>query len=371
MRKLAPASALLLVVATAGSVAGHGTPSLDSGATAPWEAESPVVPLPAVPLGVRGDLAALPYKPTPEKVRLGRWLFYDKRLSKDGTISCASCHLPEHAFSERTPHSTGIGGQVGTRKAPSFVNAAFTLFPVFFHDGRAGSLQEQAKGPMANPLEMGNDHPTVVKTVAGVAGYRKAFREAYGDGVIDIDRIADAISCYEATRMSGDSAYDRFEAGDETALTAQQKQGRELFLGKAHCAECHVTGANFTDAQFHNVGVGFDRRRAKGRKGAGARAGFSDLGRFTVTRNEAEVGAFKTPTLRDVALHPPYMHDGSIATLKEVVLRYNQGGTRNRWLDASIVKLGLAPAEVDTIVAFLEALDGKGYQDQAPKLFPE
>lgn len=355
---------LALALAAAGSVARAEAPSA-------WEAESPVAPLPSVPLGVNGDLSELPYKPTPEKVRLGRWLFYDRRLSKDSTVSCASCHVPEHAFGELTPHSTGVGGKTGTRKAPSFVNAAFSIFPVFFADGRAVSLQEQAKGPMANPLEMANDYPTVVMTVAGLAGYRKAFREAYGDDKIDIERIADAITCYEATRMSGDSAYDRFEAGDENALTAQQKQGRELFLGKANCASCHITGANFSDAQFHNVGVGFDRKKSSSKRGAAARASFTDLGRYAVTKNDADVGAFKTPTLREVSLHPPYMHDGSLATLKDVVLHYDKGGVRNRWLDPTVIKLGLAPAEVDTLVAFLESLQGKGYQDVPPKSFPQ
>lgn len=363
---LAVASTFALSVAPSGAFAAPSPP-----AEAPWEVESPVVPLPEVPLGVGGSLTALPYKPTPEKVRLGRWLFYDKRLSKDSTVACASCHVPQYAFSELTPHSTGVGGKAGTRKAPSFLNAAFAMFPVFFRDGRASSLQEQAAGPMMNPLEMANDPATVVKTIAGLAGYRKAFREAYGEERIDLGRISDAIACYEATRMSGDSAYDRFEAGDEHALTAQQKEGRELFLGKGRCAQCHVTGANFTDSGFHNLGIGFDSRKAGSRKGEGARAGFADLGRYAVTGRPADAGAFKTPSLRDVSLHPPYMHDGSLATLRDVVLYYDKGGVPNPWRDPALARLDLNGAEVDALVAFLHALEGKGYLDQAPRSLPQ
>ncbi|MBK7973451.1 MAG: cytochrome-c peroxidase [Deltaproteobacteria bacterium] len=147
---------------------------------APWEAQNPVKPLPAEPLGVTGKLLALPNPPTPETVRLGRWLYFDKRLSADGTLSCASCHKPENAFSETTPVSTGIRGQKGGRKAPSFVNQAWTLAPVFFWDGRAASLEDQALGPVANPIEMGNTHEAMLATLKGVKGYPGYFQEAFG-----------------------------------------------------------------------------------------------------------------------------------------------------------------------------------------------
>ncbi len=336
-----------------------------------WEVDNPVVPLPAPPLGSNADFSTVSFKVTPEKVRLGRWLFYEKRISVDGSVACSTCHRPENAFSEPTPHSTGVGGKTGARKAPTFLNEAWTIAPVFFWDGRAASLMEQAKGPMVNPVEMANEHPKIVATIAGIAGYRKAFAEAFGDDKVDLDRIVEAIASYEATRMSGNSAYDRFEAGDAAALSDPAKQGRDLFLGKAGCAQCHITGANFTDARFHNLGIGWDAKRAKKVKGKLTMDGFSDLGRYNVTHDEADVGAFKTPTLRDVSKHAPYMHDGSVATLKDTVEHYNKGGDPNPWLDPKIHKLGLSADEVAAVVAFMGALDGEGYQDSPPRSFPQ
>ena len=326
----------------------------------PWEAASPIVPIPTPPLGTQADFASLSFKVTPEKVRLGRWLFFDPRLSGDGTISCATCHRPENAFSEATPHSTGIRGQQGGRKAPSFLNAAWPIYPVYFWDGRAGSLAEQALGPMANPVEMGGKHDVIARSLGDNRGYRRIFREVYGDDGVTIDRIAEAIAAYEATRLSGNSAWDRWKAGDESAVTDQVKLGDSLFFDKAACAQCHV-GWNFTDAQFHNLGIGWD----EGRKA------FADTGRAAISGKEAETGAFKTPTLRDVSRHAPYMHDGSLATLKDTVDHYNKGGTPNPWLSARMKKLELTPEEEDALVAFMQALDGEGYQDTAPASFPD
>ncbi|HET7752436.1 MAG TPA: cytochrome c peroxidase [Anaeromyxobacteraceae bacterium] len=329
----------------------------------PWELANPIVPLPAPPLGIDVDLAAL--GATPEKVRLGRWLFYDARLSVDGTVSCATCHRPEHAFSEPLPVSTGVGGRTGTRKAPTVVNSGFPVSPVWFWDGRASSLAEQAKGPMENPVEMANTHPRVVATISGVRSYARYFREAYGDERIDIDRIADAIAAYEATRLSGGSAFDRFDAGDETALSALAQEGRDLFFGAARCNACHL-GPNFSDSKFHNLGVGFEWRPLRA-----ALDSFADPGRFAVTKVEKDLGAFKTPTLRDVTRRAPYMHDGSVATLEEAVFFYVRGGNQNPWLAPEMDEVRLAPWQVGAVVAFLEALDGTGYQDVPPAAFPE
>jgi cytochrome c peroxidase len=330
-----------------------------------WESENPLRPLPAVPLGSPADLDALPFRVTPAKVRLGRWLFFDARLSADGTVSCATCHRPDHAFSEPDPVSTGIRGQKGSRKAPPILNAAWPVRPVFFWDGRAGSLAEQAKGPMANPIEMGSTHVQVVATVSGLSGYRPYFREAFGDDRIDLDRIVEAIAAYEATRLDGNSAYDRFDAGDPDALTAEQRRGRDLFFGKAECVQCHL-GPNFSDAQFHNLGIGW-RPPPPGRPPL---EGFRDTGRYAVTHDTRDVGAFKTPTLRDCSRHAPYMHDGSIPDLRAAVLHYVKGGTPNPWLSERIRPLSLSPAEVDRLVAFLRALDGTGFEDVAPRAFP-
>jgi cytochrome c peroxidase len=336
----------------------------------PWEAANPIQPLPVAPIGPDIDLAALKTPPTSERVRLGRWLFYDTRLSADGTVSCATCHEPEHAFSQGTPVATGIRGQKGVRKAPTFINQAVTLYPHFFWDGRAGSLEEQALGPMANPIEMGNTHEAVVATVAGVPGYRKYFVEAFGSEDITKERIAQAIADYERTRMSGNSPYDRWRrTRDATAVSDEVKLGHELFFGKAACVQCHV-GSRFTDNNFHNIGIGWNEQTKS----------FSDEGRYTHTKGtvnegfgDSDRGAFKTPTLREVSKRAPYMHDGSVATLREVVEYYNRGGNRNPYMDPKMPTkpLGLTPAEVDALVAMMEALEGEGYQDTAPSSFPK
>ena len=331
-----------------------------------WESESPLAALPRAPLGIAADFTSLPFQVTPEKVRLGRWLFYDRRLSADGTVSCGDCHRPLNAFSEPEPHSTGVGGGRGARKSPTFVNGAFRIYPVYFWDGRAASLVEQAKGPMVNPVEMANTHERVVDTVAGLPGYRTVFRRAFGDDRIDIDRVAEAIAAYEATRLSGNSAYDRYDTGKVNALTAQQELGRALFFGKAACNGCHL-GQNFTDSRFHNLGVGW----VEPPRGADPRTGFKDPGRAAVSGDPGDTGKFKTPTLRDCTRHAPYMHDGSMTTLRQVVLHYAKGGNRNPWLDEAMKPLDLSDVEVAALVAFLSALEGEGYQDAAPATFPD
>lgn len=223
----------------------HGTAG-DS----PWEIANPAVPLPSPPFGLSADSASLGV--TPAKACLGRWLFFDVRLSRHDTVSCASCHRPENAFSEPSAHSTGTGGQEGTRKAPPFVNLAALAHQEFFWDGRANSLAEQAKGPIENPVEMGNTLGGAVAKIARLAGYRRAFREAYGDGRLDVDRIADALAAYEDTRLSGGSAHDRFEAGDDDALSPLALSRRAIFFGRGRCDACHL-GPAFTDARSHTT----------------------------------------------------------------------------------------------------------------------
>lgn len=333
---------------------------LTASAQAPgWELANPVVPLPAPPLGIDSKLTDLKEPPTPERVRLGRWLFSDKRLSADGTLSCASCHRPEQAFSEPSAVSTGIRGQKGGRKAPSFINQAWTLYPHFFWDGRAGSLEEQALGPIANPIEMGNTHENMLETIRR-AGYGKYFKEAFGTEQITKERVAKGIADYERTRMSGNSPWDRWRKNrDEAAVSADVKNGHDLFFGKAACNQCHL-GQNFTDSAFHNLGVAWNPKTRK----------FADEGRFAVTKQEKDRGAFKTPTLREVGLHPPFMHDGSVKTLREVIDLYNRGGIKNPYLDPKIQPLNLSADEIDALVKFLEALRGDGYRDSAPAAFP-
>lgn len=327
----------------------------------PWEAANPVRPLPHSPLGIDSKLTDLPNAPTPQRVRLGRWLFYDKRLSADGTIACATCHRPEHAFSEPTPVSTGIRGQKGGRKAPSFINQAWTVFPHFFWDGRAASLEEQALGPVANPIEMGSTHEAMVGTVTKIGAYGKYFREAFGTEQITKERIAKAIADYERTRMSGNSPWDRWRKNrDESAVSADVKNGHDLFFGKAACNQCHL-GQNFTDSAFHNLGIGWN---AKSRT-------FGDEGRYLITKARSDRGAFKTPTLREASLHPPYMHDGSLKTLRDVVQHYKKGGNKNPYLDPKVQPLNLTEDEITALVKFMEALEGEGYRDKPPTVFPK
>jgi cytochrome c peroxidase len=352
---------LCLFFAAAACAAGCSPGAAPAPTVPPWEAENPVEPLAPPPLGLEFYFEDAKQQPAPARVRLGRWLFYDTRLSADNTVSCASCHRPEHAFSEPISVSSGINGRTGTRKAPTFINQAVTLYPHFFWDGRAASLEEQALGPIANPIEMGNTHEGMIATLSRIAGYRPYFTEAFGTPEITKDRVAQAIADYERTRVSGNSPYDRWRfAREERAVTPEAKRGHDLFFNDARCAQCHV-GSNFTDTLFHNIGIGWDPKTKA----------FKDDGRFAVTKDPADRGAFKTPTLREVSKRAPYMHDGSMKSLREVVEHYNRGGMQNPNLSPKLAPLNLSEADVGAIVAFLESLEGEGYQDTPPRSFPQ
>lgn len=331
------------------------------------------------PRGLPRDLWELLIPPenpvTPEKISLGRRLYFDKRLSPDGTVSCATCHDPQKGFADGKRVSTGIQGKQGTRNAPSVLNAVF--YELQFWDGRAASLEEQAKGPMINPVEMGMaSHDDVVKAVRAVPDYQKAFVAAFGREP-GIDDIAAAIATFERTVVSGDSPFDRFTAGDKAAIPASAQRGWELWNGKARCNTCHPFGGatpNFSDNKFHNIGVAAKARdfAALARQAAGEpdpaklafHPDFSELGRFVASKQPKDIGAFKTPGLRDVALTAPYMHDGSEATLLDVVKFYDKGGEPNPYLDGGIVPLKLTAQEMQDLVAFMETLTGTG--DGAP-----
>ncbi len=310
------------------------------------------VPLGLLPLRFPADN---PY--TVEKRELGRLLYYDKRLSADGTVACASCHAPEHAFTDGQPVSTGIRGQKGGRSAPTVFNRAFSLAQ--FWDGRAKSLEEQAAGPIANPIEMGNTHEVMVKTLKGIAGYRALFQKAFGKEDFGIEEVTKAIATYERTVVSGNSPYDRYKAGQKKAMSEAQVRGMDVYFNKAKCDQCHE-GINFTTNAYHNLGVGMDKPNP-------------DEGRFAVTKNPADWGAFKTPTLREIARTAPYMHDGSLATLEEVVDFYDKGGIPNKNLDATMKPLKLTAQEKKDLVEFLKALNGEGWQAKLtpPATFPQ
>jgi cytochrome c peroxidase len=290
------------------------------------------------------------------KVELGKDLYYDKRISADGTVSCATCHDPKHAYTDGNSVSTGIREQKGGRSAPTVINRAFSLAQ--FWDGRAATLEEQAKGPMANPIEMGNTHEAVVAAIQKIAGYKPLFAKAFGSEEINIDRIAMAIATFERTILSGNAPYDRYKKGDKKAMTPEQVRGISVFIDKAKCDRCHEN-ANFTLNAYANLGVGTDKPDP-------------DVGRFAVTNDPRDWGVFKVPTLREIEHTAPYMHDGSLKTLEEVVDFYNKGGIPNKNLDANIRKLDLTDQEKKDLVSFLKALSGEGWQNaQAPAELPQ
>lgn len=315
---------------------------------------------------------------TPAKIALGRRLYFDKRLSADGAVSCASCHDPEKGFADGRPVAEGVGGQKGVRNSPTVLNAAFNERQ--FWDGRAGSLEEQAKGPFVNPIEMGmKDHDAVVAVVVAHAAYVAEFKAVFG-GAPTMDRIAAAIATFERTIVSGNSPFDRFRAGDELALSESAQRGWRLWNGRARCHLCHPFSGfnpNLSDNLFHNIGVsarkpGFDAlaRRAASGEGAAALALDSlsqELGRFAVTGLAGDIGAFKTPGLRDIALTAPYMHDGSEPTLMSVVEFYNRGGERNPHLDTRMAPLNLSHGDIHDLVMFMQSLTGEneGAADRA------
>lgn len=314
---------------------------------------------------------------TRAKIELGRQLYFDPRLSVDGTISCADCHHPDEGYARSTQFGIGIQGLMGNRNSPATYNRI--LSEAQFWDGRAASLEEQAIGPIANPVEMGNTHEAVTKTIRKIDGYRVQFEKIFPDGVT-IQNIGKALASFERVLVTGPSPYDYYEplramreryaedledldalreedpdlyneymtvlkASEAHPMSESAKRGRELFFSeRAGCTACHA-GANFTDEQYHNLGVGMD-------------ASNPDLGRFEVTKRDEDRGAFKTPTIRNVALTAPYMHDGSQATLEEVVEWYDKGGHPNPYLSPKIKKLGLTEQEKKDLVEFMKACTG-------------
>jgi len=311
---------------------------------------------PKIPLGLPPFDWPKDNKYSPEKAELGRYLYFDRRLSADESVSCASCHSPEHGFTDGAAVSTGIKGQKGGRSAPTVINRAYALAQ--FWDGRAASLEEQAKGPMANPIEMGNTHDGIVERLKGIPGYRVLYAKAFGSEEITIDNTAKAIACFERTVLSGNAPYDRYKKGDKKAMTPEQVRGMSVFFDKAKCDQCHE-GANFTLNAYANIGVGIDKPDP-------------DVGRYAVTKDPRDWGVFKTPTLREIEHTAPYMHDGSLKTLEEVIDYYDKGGTKNKNLDEKIKPLHLTDHEKSDLVAFLKALSGEGWQNlRAPAEFPK
>ncbi|MEN1678059.1 MAG: cytochrome c peroxidase [Planctomycetota bacterium] len=339
---------------------------------------------PKLPLGLATDAAnisGVAENPlTRAKIELGRQLYFDKRLSGDGTVSCASCHAPTHGYSFDTRLAVGIGEKQGTRHSPVSYNRILSRHQ--FWDGRAGSLEEQSLGPIASPIEMGNTHENVVATLDGIQGYRQQFQRIFADGVT-IENVGKAIATFERVLVTGPSPWDHYErlkqfekvyeadleemdlfreedpelaeyydelqaAADANPMSDPAKRGAALFFSQqAGCSQCHA-GANFSDELYHNLGIGYDRPK-----------GEPDAGRFAVTGEDEDRGAFKTPTLRNVALTAPYMHDGSLNTLHDVVDFYWRGGHINPHQDEKIGLLDLSGIDQAELVEFLRSLTGK------------
>lgn len=316
---------------------------------------------------------------TAEKIALGKRLFNDNHFSADGTISCPSCHQEDKGFTDGLPVAVGINRQTGTRNTPTLINTAF--FETLFLDGRANSLEAQVLGPMLNPIEHGlQDQQLIVDLIQQDRSYTEAFGEAFAikaDG-INISHVTKAIANYERTLIAGDSAFDRYLFGrDHSVLSDSAERGLGIFKSKGNCVTCHEISWNnalFTDNRFYNVGVNFkqlapvlDDLIAYVNQGKNVdefpltTIQRSELGRFNVTKNLADMGKFKTPTLRNIALTAPYMHDGSIKTLEEVIEHYDKGGDKNRSIDTKIFPLHLTKQEKQDLVAFMKALTSQTY----------
>jgi len=343
------------------------------------EAAAPPLGLPEVPVPADNPL-------NPGKVLLGKKLFNDKRFSADGTVSCNTCHSPDKAFTDGLKVSKGIRGQEGTRNAPTVINAAY--YTSQFWDGRAPSLEEQSKGPFTNPVEHGlKNFDPILETVRSDRTYTALFKKTFGvaPGDITIDHVAKAIAAFERSIISGNSPFDRYLYGkDSTAMSPAAVRGLEVFRLKGRCVDCHTIGqtsAIFTDNKFHNIGVGFSRIDAKlmdivdayRMKNESGREldtdiltsdAISELGRFAVTLDPSDIGRFKTPSLRNIAVTGPYMHDGSMDSLEEVVELYNEGGEDNPMLDGGIRPLRLTEHEKADLVEFMKALTSPEYKPE-------
>ena len=357
-----------------------------------WIIAAMSVSLPAMPapLGLPPVPIPADNPQTPEKIRLGDKLFHDKRFSSTGQVSCATCHDAKKAFTDSPLRvSEGINKLKGTRNAPTVINAAY--FHKLFWDGREPSLEEQSKDPMVNPVEMGlPNHEPVLKLVRTDPEYVKAFKAVFGKSgeQLTMEEVKKAIASFERTIVAGDSPFDHYYfGGDKKAITPAQIRGFQVFMGQGRCVACHTVEqdqALFTDNRFHNIGIGINGMqqdvprltseflKAKAQGGNVDKAVLGDpktsnLGRFAVTDALDDMGSFKTSTLRNIALTAPYMHDGSLKTLKEVVVHYNNGGVTkkgdrvNDFLSGGIRPLNLNERQISDLVAFMRALTSPEY----------
>jgi cytochrome c peroxidase len=329
------------------------------------QAPPPAKPIGAVieikaPLGLPAVKTPADNPPTAETIALGKRLYYDTALSVDNTVSCASCHDPAYGFADPRQFSVGVNKKLGGRNSPPVANAAY--FEVQFWDGRAPTLEAQAEGPVQNPVEMAHTLRGVETKLTADPTYVDEFRRSFGEGPITYEKIEKAIATFERTVLLGNSAFDRWHFGkDKKAMSASAQRGFEVFrrADKANCTACHTIESDyalFTDNKFHNIGVGVKDGVPQ------------DAGRYDVTKNEADRGAFKTPSLRNIALTAPYMHDGSLKDLKQVIDFYIGGGNSNPHLDKNIKVLDyLSGQERADLLAFLQSLTGEVPKETLPQ----
>jgi len=316
---------------------------------------------------------------TEQKIALGRAFFNDQRFSADNSVSCASCHQPEKALTDGLPVAKGINGLTGTRNTPTVINAAF--YDTLFLDGRAKSLEDQALGPLLNPIEHGlKNKQKIVDVILNDDNYRRRIQEVFhiAETEIAVGHVARAIASFERTLIAGNSLFDQYYfAGDRSRLSASAARGLLIFRRKGNCANCHEISWNnalFSDNRFYNIGVGLKRIKPvldqfiqTIKKGTSpdqyplADQQRSELGRFNVTKVIDDIGKFKTPSLRNVAVTAPYMHDGSVKTLEQVVEYYDKGGDKNRFIDKAIFPLHLSKQEKADLVAFMKSLTSPQY----------
>ena len=325
---------------------------------------------------------------TPEKIALGEKLFFDGRLSVDGAVACSTCHDPARAFSDGRPVSIGVNGRAGQRNSPTILNALYNVAQ--FWDGRAKTLEEQAALPIMNPSEMGRPSlDAAVARIAAVPEYEQAFRRVFGRAPNGTDLVR-SIAAYERTQFSFDSPFDHFIAGDKNAISVSAQRGWNLFNSKARCNKCHASTEQkrdpvfFIDKDFHNIGIGILRHnvvaeacQAESEINSGntidvdraaIQSDMSVLGRFLVTKKDGDIASFKTPGLRNVLITAPYFHDGSQATLWDVMDHYNKGdGIKDPWLDEDMQPLALSESEIDDVVAFLASLTSAQYKEPGIK----
>lgn len=326
--RAATSSMRLIAILVAGAMASLGVSSAGS--------------VLAVPVGLDLYVPAPARNPiTPEKIALGRRLFFERRLSSDGRTACASCHQPARAFSDGRHLAVGAAHRQGHRNTPSLLNRAYGT--AFFWDGRASTLEDQVGMALAGPTDLDLPAADAAARLSTDRGYVAAFTAVFGSP-ISAETLVQTLATFVRAQLSGGSAYDRYAAGDQGALTRQARDGLTLFTGRAHCARCH-SGSLLTDEEFHNTGVHWG----------------GDPGRFEVTRVAEDRGRFKTPSLRNVALTAPYMHDGSMTSLEAIVEFYDRGARGNPNLDDQIQPLRLSPAERRALVAFLRALTSSEY----------